>query len=158
MSWNMANKPKLSPGKNEVLLVYNVVNQGFNESACFGWETLMTHIFHFMQVLTLLNYLVVDNKDNENLYQAIKHLDPFPDHPMFKVLRTTQQNIKYSRGKFTLLEVMLLFNSRNHGMVLITNSKSKVQIIQKFFYSVYLGNSFLLFVVYVFLLTLDWDK
>lgn len=64
---------------------------------------------------------MVDNKDNENLYQAIKHLDPFPDHSTFKELRTTQQNIKYSRGKFSLLEVMLLFNSGNHSMVLVTN-------------------------------------
>ncbi|XP_077197706.1 serine-protein kinase ATM isoform X2 [Paroedura picta] len=65
------------------------------------------------EVLALLKYLVVDNKDNENLYQAIKHLDPFPDHPTFKELRTTQQNIKYSSGKFSLLEEINHFLSFN---------------------------------------------
>ncbi|KYO44923.1 serine-protein kinase ATM isoform X2 [Alligator mississippiensis] len=56
------------------------------------------------QVLDLLKYLVIDNKDNENLYQTIKHLDPFPEHPAFKDLRTTQQKIKYSKGSYSLLE------------------------------------------------------
>uniref|UniRef100_I3M4C5 Serine-protein kinase ATM n=1 Tax=Ictidomys tridecemlineatus TaxID=43179 RepID=I3M4C5_ICTTR len=56
------------------------------------------------QVLNLLKYLVIDNKDNENLYLTIKLLDPFPDHILFKDLRITQQNIKYSRGPFSLLE------------------------------------------------------
>ncbi|KAM5183486.1 serine-protein kinase ATM [Callospermophilus lateralis] len=56
------------------------------------------------QVLNLLKYLVIDNKDNENLYLTIKLLDPFPDHVLFKDLRITQQNIKYSRGPFSLLE------------------------------------------------------
>ncbi|XP_076969163.1 serine-protein kinase ATM isoform X2 [Tamandua tetradactyla] len=56
------------------------------------------------QVLDLLKYLVIDNKDNENLYLTIKLLDPFPDHVVFKDLRITQQKIKYSRGPFTLLE------------------------------------------------------
>ncbi|XP_004614157.2 serine-protein kinase ATM [Sorex araneus] len=56
------------------------------------------------QVLDLLKYLVIDNKDNENLYVTIKLLDPFPDHAVFKDLRVTQQKIKYSRGPFSLLE------------------------------------------------------
>uniref|UniRef100_A0A8C3RPQ8 non-specific serine/threonine protein kinase n=1 Tax=Chelydra serpentina TaxID=8475 RepID=A0A8C3RPQ8_CHESE len=56
------------------------------------------------QVLDLLKYLVIDNKDNENLYQTIKHLDAFPEHPAFKDLRATQQKIKYSKGAFSLLE------------------------------------------------------
>ncbi|XP_060036103.1 serine-protein kinase ATM isoform X1 [Erinaceus europaeus] len=57
------------------------------------------------QVLDLLKYLVIDNKDNENLYLTIKLLDPFPDHVVFKDLRITQQKIKYSRGgPFSLLE------------------------------------------------------
>ncbi|EMP35905.1 Serine-protein kinase ATM [Chelonia mydas] len=58
------------------------------------------------QVLDLLKYLVIDNKDNENLYQTIKHLDPFPEHPAFKDLRATQQKIKYSKGAFSLLEFL----------------------------------------------------
>ncbi|KAM9602488.1 serine-protein kinase ATM isoform 2-T2 [Morphnus guianensis] len=56
------------------------------------------------QVLDLLKYLVIDNKDNENLYQAIKCLDPFPEHPAFKDLRATQQKIKYSKGPYSVLE------------------------------------------------------
>ncbi|XP_073095404.1 serine-protein kinase ATM isoform X2 [Manis javanica] len=56
------------------------------------------------QVLDLLKYLVIDNKDNENLYMTIKLLDPFPDHVVFKDLHITQQKIKYSRGPFSLLE------------------------------------------------------
>ncbi|NXW30571.1 ATM kinase, partial [Phaetusa simplex] len=55
-------------------------------------------------VLGLLKYLVIDNEDNENLYQAIKCLDPFPEYPAFKDLRATQQKIKYSKGPYSLLE------------------------------------------------------
>ncbi|XP_048349844.1 serine-protein kinase ATM [Sphaerodactylus townsendi] len=65
------------------------------------------------EVLGLLKYLVVDNMDNENLKQAIKHLDPFPDLPMFKELRTAQQKIKYSTGQFSLLEEINHFLSFN---------------------------------------------
>ncbi|XP_075347105.1 serine-protein kinase ATM [Mycteria americana] len=56
------------------------------------------------QVLGLLKYLVIDNKDNENLHQAIKCLDPFPEYPAFKDLRATQQKIKYIKGPYSLLE------------------------------------------------------
>ncbi|KAM8821480.1 serine-protein kinase ATM [Eudromia elegans] len=56
------------------------------------------------QVLGLLKYLVIDNKDNESLYQAIKCLDPFPEYSAFKDLRATQQKIKYSKGAYSLLE------------------------------------------------------
>ncbi|KAM9566085.1 serine-protein kinase ATM [Guaruba guarouba] len=56
------------------------------------------------QVLGLLKYLVIDNKDNKNLYQAIKCLDPFPEYPAFKDLRAAQQKIKYSKGPYSLLE------------------------------------------------------
>lgn len=49
---------------------------------------------------------MIDNKDNENLYHAIKRLDPFPEYSAFKDLRTTQQNIKYSKGPYSLLEVI----------------------------------------------------
>ncbi|XP_035183026.1 serine-protein kinase ATM isoform X2 [Oxyura jamaicensis] len=63
------------------------------------------------QVLSLLKYLVIDNKDNENLYHAIKRLDPFPEYSAFKDLRTTQQKIKYSKGPYSLLEEMNHFLS-----------------------------------------------
>uniref|UniRef100_A0A8D2QGN8 non-specific serine/threonine protein kinase n=1 Tax=Zonotrichia albicollis TaxID=44394 RepID=A0A8D2QGN8_ZONAL len=56
------------------------------------------------QVLGLLKYLVIENKDNECLYHAIKCLDPFPEYPAFKDLRATQQKIKYSKGPYSLLE------------------------------------------------------
>ncbi|XP_053564522.1 serine-protein kinase ATM [Bombina bombina] len=56
------------------------------------------------QVCDLLTYLVVENRDNEHLYHAIKLLDPFPDHILFKDLRNVQQKIKYSKGPFSLLE------------------------------------------------------
>lgn len=58
--------------------------------------------------MDLLKYLVIDNKDNENLYMTIKLLDPFPDHDVFKDLRITQQKIKYSKGPFSLLEVIII--------------------------------------------------
>uniref|UniRef100_A0A8C6Z7X0 non-specific serine/threonine protein kinase n=1 Tax=Nothoprocta perdicaria TaxID=30464 RepID=A0A8C6Z7X0_NOTPE len=63
------------------------------------------------QVLGLLKYLVIDNKDNESLYQAIKCLDPFPEYSAFKDLRATQQRIKYSKGAYSLLEEMNHFLS-----------------------------------------------
>ncbi|XP_013917836.1 PREDICTED: serine-protein kinase ATM [Thamnophis sirtalis] len=65
------------------------------------------------KVLGLLKYLVIDNQNHEYLYQAIKLLDPFPDHPHFKELRATQQKIKYSTGKFSLLQEINHFLSIN---------------------------------------------
>ena len=59
----------------------------------------------------MLKFLVIDNKDNENLYITIKLLDPFPDHVVFKDLRITQQKIKYSGGPFSLLEVIIILSS-----------------------------------------------
>ncbi|KAM4796105.1 serine-protein kinase ATM [Rhinophrynus dorsalis] len=56
------------------------------------------------KVCDLLSFLVIENKDNENLYHTIKLLDPFPDIPVFKNLRQAHQKTKYSRGTFTLLE------------------------------------------------------
>ncbi|KAM3935269.1 serine-protein kinase ATM-like [Leptodactylus fuscus] len=56
------------------------------------------------QVCDLLSFLVIESQDNENLYHTIKLLDPFPDHPLFKNLRQTQQKIKYSKGAFSLIE------------------------------------------------------
>ncbi|XP_040439477.1 serine-protein kinase ATM isoform X2 [Falco naumanni] len=63
------------------------------------------------QVLGLLKYLVIDNKNNESLYQAIKCLDPFPEYPAFKDLRATQQKIKYGKGPYSLLEEITHFLS-----------------------------------------------
>ncbi|XP_065586131.1 serine-protein kinase ATM [Cyrtonyx montezumae] len=63
------------------------------------------------QVLGLLKYLVIDNRDNEYLYQAIQRLDPFPEYPAFKELRTAQLKIKYSKGPYSLLEEINRFLS-----------------------------------------------
>uniref|UniRef100_A0A6J0UF85 non-specific serine/threonine protein kinase n=1 Tax=Pogona vitticeps TaxID=103695 RepID=A0A6J0UF85_9SAUR len=67
------------------------------------------------EVLNLLRYLVIENKDNENLYEAVKYLDPFPDHPAFQELRAAQQKIKYSKGEFSLLEEINHFLSINNS-------------------------------------------
>uniref|UniRef100_A0A4W3IE35 non-specific serine/threonine protein kinase n=1 Tax=Callorhinchus milii TaxID=7868 RepID=A0A4W3IE35_CALMI len=63
------------------------------------------------QALELLRYLVITNQDNENLHHAIKRLDPFPDLPEFRELRFTQEKIKYSKGRFTLLKEICHFLS-----------------------------------------------
>uniref|UniRef100_UPI00398E438B serine-protein kinase ATM n=1 Tax=Pristiophorus japonicus TaxID=55135 RepID=UPI00398E438B len=63
------------------------------------------------QALELLKYLVITNRDNENLYHAIRRLDPFPDLPDFRELRLTQEKIKYSKRQFTLLEEISHFLS-----------------------------------------------
>uniref|UniRef100_A0A3B4ARZ4 non-specific serine/threonine protein kinase n=1 Tax=Periophthalmus magnuspinnatus TaxID=409849 RepID=A0A3B4ARZ4_9GOBI len=52
------------------------------------------------QVLSLLRLLVVDNM--QKLKGAICKLDPFPDLPEFRELRTVQQKLKYNTGTFTL--------------------------------------------------------
>ncbi|XP_078258598.1 serine-protein kinase ATM [Rhinoraja longicauda] len=65
------------------------------------------------QALTLLKYLVISNRDNKNLYHAIRRLDPFPDLPEFKELRLIQEKIKYSKKRFTLLEEINHFLSVN---------------------------------------------
>ncbi|NP_001081968.1 ATM serine/threonine kinase L homeolog [Xenopus laevis] len=63
------------------------------------------------KVCDLLNFLVIENKDNENLYHTIKLLDPFPDIPLFKNLRQAHQKIKYSKGPFSLLKEIQNFLS-----------------------------------------------
>ncbi|XP_072119204.1 serine-protein kinase ATM isoform X1 [Mobula birostris] len=65
------------------------------------------------QALTLLKYLVISNRGNENLYHAIRRLDPFPDLPEFGELRLIQEKIKYSKKQFTLLEEINHFLSVN---------------------------------------------
>ncbi|KAL4647243.1 serine-protein kinase ATM isoform X2 [Arapaima gigas] len=54
------------------------------------------------QVRGLLTFLVVDNQNSENLKQAIRRLEPFPDKPAFQQLRAVQHTLKYSQGAFTL--------------------------------------------------------
>ncbi|KAG2457109.1 ATM kinase, partial [Polypterus senegalus] len=63
------------------------------------------------QVLRLLKFLVIEGKENENLYNAVRMLEPFPDVPLFKELRAAQHKVKYSRGPFTLEEEIKHFLS-----------------------------------------------
>ncbi|KAE8627562.1 hypothetical protein XENTR_v10007047 [Xenopus tropicalis] len=63
------------------------------------------------KVCDLLNFLVIENKDNENLYHTITLLDPFPDIPLFKNLRQAHQKTKYSKGPFSLLKEIQNFLS-----------------------------------------------
>ncbi|XP_033833204.1 serine-protein kinase ATM [Periophthalmus magnuspinnatus] len=61
------------------------------------------------QVLSLLRLLVVDNM--QKLKGAICKLDPFPDLPEFRELRTVQQKLKYNTGTFTLRQEIAHFLS-----------------------------------------------
>nr|XP_046246217.1 serine-protein kinase ATM isoform X2 [Scatophagus argus] len=52
------------------------------------------------QVLSLLQFLVIENQ--VKLKGAISRLEPFPDLPEFRELRSVQHTLKYNTGKFTL--------------------------------------------------------
>ncbi|XP_007934807.1 serine-protein kinase ATM [Orycteropus afer afer] len=101
--------------KNRILKIYHLfvglllkdIKSGLGGAWAFVLRDVIYTLIHYINkrlVLDLLKYLVMDNKDNENLYLTIKLLDPFPDRVVFKDLRITQQKIKYSRGPFSLLE------------------------------------------------------
>uniref|UniRef100_UPI003AAD459E serine-protein kinase ATM n=1 Tax=Centroberyx gerrardi TaxID=166262 RepID=UPI003AAD459E len=61
------------------------------------------------QVLSLLQFLVIENQ--QKLKGAICRLEPFPDRPEFKELRSVQHNLKYSAGTFTLEQEITHFLS-----------------------------------------------
>ncbi|XP_041660775.1 serine-protein kinase ATM isoform X2 [Cheilinus undulatus] len=61
------------------------------------------------QVLSLLQFLVIDNK--QKLKGAISRLEPFPDLPEFQELRSVQQQLKYNTGTFTLRQEISHFLS-----------------------------------------------
>lgn len=61
------------------------------------------------QVLTLLRFLVVDNV--QKLKESIRKLDPFPELPEFRELRSVQQKLKYNTGTFTLRQEIAHFLS-----------------------------------------------
>ncbi|XP_054649530.1 serine-protein kinase ATM isoform X1 [Dunckerocampus dactyliophorus] len=61
------------------------------------------------QVLSLLQFLVIDNK--EKLKAAICKLEPFPDLPEFRELRSVQNALKYNTGTFTLRQEISHFLS-----------------------------------------------
>ncbi|KAK7882898.1 hypothetical protein WMY93_029072 [Mugilogobius chulae] len=66
-----------------------------------------THPTISEQVLGLLRLLVIDNM--QKLKGAICKLDPFPDLPEFRELRTVQQKLKYTTGTFTLRQEIAHF-------------------------------------------------
>ncbi|XP_010789117.1 serine-protein kinase ATM [Notothenia coriiceps] len=61
------------------------------------------------QVLSLLQFLVIDNQ--QKLKGAISQLEPFPDLPEFRELRSVQHKLKYNTGTFTLREEIAHFLS-----------------------------------------------
>uniref|UniRef100_A0A8C4HFF1 ATM serine/threonine kinase n=1 Tax=Dicentrarchus labrax TaxID=13489 RepID=A0A8C4HFF1_DICLA len=56
------------------------------------------------QVLSLLQFLVIENQ--QKLKGAISRLEPFPDLPEFRELRSVQHTLKYNTGTFTLRQVL----------------------------------------------------
>uniref|UniRef100_A0A665TGJ9 non-specific serine/threonine protein kinase n=1 Tax=Echeneis naucrates TaxID=173247 RepID=A0A665TGJ9_ECHNA len=61
------------------------------------------------QVLSLLRFLVIENQ--QKLKGAISRLEPFPDLPAFRELRTVQHRLKYNVGTFTLRQEIVHFLS-----------------------------------------------
>ncbi|XP_030008171.1 serine-protein kinase ATM isoform X2 [Sphaeramia orbicularis] len=61
------------------------------------------------QVLSLLQFLVIENQ--QKLNEAICRLEPFPDLPEFKELRSVQHRLKYNTGTFTLRQEIAHFLS-----------------------------------------------
>ncbi|XP_042342685.1 serine-protein kinase ATM [Plectropomus leopardus] len=61
------------------------------------------------QVLSLLQFLVIENQ--QKLKGAISRLEPFPDLPEFRELRSTQHKLKYNTGTFTLRQEIAHFLS-----------------------------------------------
>ncbi|XP_028274525.1 serine-protein kinase ATM isoform X2 [Parambassis ranga] len=61
------------------------------------------------QVLSLLQFLVIENQ--QTLKGAISRLEPFPDIPEFRDLRSVQHKLKYNSGTFTLRQEIAHFLS-----------------------------------------------
>ncbi|CAM9316090.1 unnamed protein product, partial [Lampetra planeri] len=61
------------------------------------------------QVLTLLQFLVIENQ--QKLREAICRLEPFPDLPEFRELRSVQHMLKYNGSTFTLRQEISHFLS-----------------------------------------------
>lgn len=54
-------------------------------------------------MLSLLQFLIIENQ--QKLKGAISRLEPFPDIPEFRELRSVQHRLKYSSGSFELRQV-----------------------------------------------------
>ncbi|XP_054884550.1 serine-protein kinase ATM isoform X1 [Poeciliopsis prolifica] len=61
------------------------------------------------QVLSLLEFLVIESQ--QKLKGAISRLEPFPDIPEFRELRSVQHKLKYNSGSFTLRQEITHFLS-----------------------------------------------
>ncbi|XP_030599575.1 serine-protein kinase ATM-like [Archocentrus centrarchus] len=61
------------------------------------------------QVLSLLQFLVIENQ--QKLKESISRLEPFPDIPEFRELRSVQHKLKYNAGAFTLRQEIAHFLS-----------------------------------------------
>ncbi|XP_061575088.1 serine-protein kinase ATM [Cololabis saira] len=61
------------------------------------------------QVLSLLQFLVMENQ--QKLKGAISQLEPFPDIPEFRELRSVQHKLKYNSGTFNLRQEIAHFLS-----------------------------------------------
>ncbi|XP_056296649.1 serine-protein kinase ATM-like isoform X3 [Pseudoliparis swirei] len=61
------------------------------------------------QVNSLLQFLVIENQ--QKLKGAISRLEPFPDLPEFRELRSVQHKLKYNTGSFTLRQEIVHFLS-----------------------------------------------
>ncbi|XP_022624615.1 serine-protein kinase ATM [Seriola dumerili] len=61
------------------------------------------------QVLSLLQFLVIENQ--QKLKGAISRLEPFPDLPEFRELRSVQNRLKHNTGTFTLRQEIVHFLS-----------------------------------------------
>lgn len=57
-------------------------------------------------MLSLLRFLVIENQ--QKLKGAISRLEPFPNLPEFRELRSVQHTLKYNTGTFTLRQVMAI--------------------------------------------------
>ncbi|XP_068173804.1 serine-protein kinase ATM isoform X3 [Antennarius striatus] len=61
------------------------------------------------QVLRLLQFLIIENQ--QKLKEVVSRLEPFPDLPEFKELRSVQHMLKYNTGTFTLRQEISHFLS-----------------------------------------------
>ncbi|XP_034724062.1 serine-protein kinase ATM [Etheostoma cragini] len=61
------------------------------------------------QVLSLLQFLMIENQ--QKLKGAISRLEPFPDLPEFRELRSVQHKLKHNTGTFTLRQEIAHFLS-----------------------------------------------
>lgn len=59
------------------------------------------------KVLSLLQFLIIESQ--QKLKGAISRLEPFPDIPEFRELRSVQQKLKYNSGSFTLRQVRITY-------------------------------------------------